>query len=368
MRIALDAMGGDYAPREIVKGAIEAVQRCDCEIVLVGDQEIIKQELARSNASPDFPIFIKHAPDVIGMGEPPSMALRRKKQSSIWRSVELVKRGKAHAVVSAGNTGAVMVSAKLQLRTLEGVSRPAIAVTLPSQKDPFLLIDAGANVDCKPDNLLEFAVMGHLYAKHILGISSPRLGLLSIGEEDTKGDSLVKQTYPLLRQAPQLHFIGNVEGKELYSHVADVVVCDGFAGNLALKISESTAGLLLHLLKEAFINGGVKGKIGYWALKPFLKDIKVRTDYKEYGGAPLLGVNGICIISHGSSDARAITNAIKVAKELASQQLNRHIREHLAAIRGTGTGKRLWDMLKDTIPSWRDDEDMEEEKEKGARE
>ncbi len=363
MRIALDAMGGDYAPREIVKGAIEAVQRCDCEIVLVGDQEIIRQELKRAGASEAFPIFVKHAPDVIGMGEPPSMALRKKKQSSIWRAVEMVKRGKAQAVVSAGNTGAVMVSAKLQLRTLEGVSRPAIAVTLPSQRDPFVLLDAGANVDCKPENLLEFAIMGHLYAKHILGIERPRLGLLSIGEEDTKGDSLVKQTYPLLRQAPQLHFIGNVEGKELYNNVADVVVCDGFAGNLALKISESTAGLLLHLLKRAFQNGGVRGAIGYWALKPFLKEIKVRTDYKEYGGAPLLGVNGICIISHGSSDARAITNAIKVAKELATKQLNRHIQEHLAAIRGT-SGKRFWDKLKETIPSWRE----EEEEEKGAQE
>ncbi len=367
MRIALDAMGGDYAPREIVKGAIEAVQKCDCEIVLVGDEEIIKQELQRAGASDEFPIFIKHAPDVVGMGEPPSMALRKKKQSSIWRAVEMVKRGKAHAVVSAGNTGAVMVSAKLQLRTLEGVSRPAIAVTLPSRKDPFLLLDAGANVDSKPENLLEFAIMGHLYAKHILGIERPRVGLLSIGEEDTKGDSLVKQTYPLLRQAPQLHFIGNVEGKEIYNNVADVVVCDGFAGNLALKISESAAGLLLHLLKEAFVNGGLRAKIGYWAMKPFLKEIKVRTDYKEYGGAPLLGVNGICIISHGSSDAKAITNAIRVAKELATNQLNRHIQNHLAVLRDTPS-RRFWDKLKETIPSWRDEEEEEGNEEKGASE
>ncbi len=364
MRIALDAMGGDHAPREIVKGAIEAVQRCDCEIVLVGDQEIIKQELKRAGASDQFPIFVKHAPDVIGMGEPPSMALRKKRQSSIWRAVEMVKRGKAQAVVSAGNTGAVMVSAKLQLRTLEGVARPAIAVTLPSQKEPFLLLDAGANVDCKPENLLEFAIMGHLYAKHIMGIERPRIGLLSIGEEDTKGDSLVKQTYPLLRQVPQLHFIGNVEGKELYHNVADVVVCDGFAGNLALKISESTAGLLLHLLKEAFKNGGVRGAIGYWALRPFLREIKYRTDYKEYGGAPLLGVNGICIISHGSSDAKAVTNAIRVAKDLATNHLNRRIQEHLAAIRGT-SGKRFWDKLMETIPSWREEDEEVAEEERG---
>ncbi len=346
MRIAVDAMGGDYAPREIIKGALEAVKKCSCEVILVGDREIIKAELEKSGDTKGLPIFIKDAPEVIGMNEAPVVALRKKRKSSIRKAIEQVKRGKARAVVSAGNTGAVMVAAKFLLGPLKGVSRPGIAVTLPAKKGPFLLIDAGANVGSRPENLLEFAIMGHLYSKHIMGKDHPRIGLLSIGEEEMKGDDLIKVSFHLLRKATQLNFVGNVEAKEVFSNQADVVVCDGLIGNITLKVSEATASLMSYYLREEYARD-MRGKFAYLLFKSGLKRIKQKTDYKEYGGAPLLGANGICIICHGSSDAYAITNAIKVACEFAEKTLNKRIEANLEAVKESlGLGKGFWSSIK----------------------
>ncbi len=350
MKIAVDAMGGDYAPREVIKGALEAVSRCPCEVILVGDREIIQSELEKLGGSEGLPLFLKDAPEVIGMNEHPALALRRKRNSSIKRAVELVKKGKARAVVSAGNTGAVMVAAKLLLGTLEGVSRPGIAVTLPARHGPFLLIDAGANVGSKPENLLEFAVMGHLYSKYIMGCENPRVGLLSIGEEEIKGDGLMRTSFQLLRRATQLNFVGNVEAKELFSNQADVVVCDGLVGNLALKVGEGAASLMGYYLKGEF-SRGIRGRLAYFLFKPSLERIKKKTDYKEYGGAPLLGVNGICIICHGSSNAYAVTNAIKVACDFAEKKLNSRIEANLEAVKESlGIGRKFWPSFRD----WRE--------------
>ena len=349
MRIALDAMGGDFAPSELIKGAILALKEIEHhKIILVGDQDILLQELERLGERNNPRIFIKHAPEVVRMDDQPSSALR-KKNSSIKVGLDLVKEGSARAFVSAGNTGAVMIAAKVILGTLEGVSRPAIAVTLPSKSDPFILIDAGANVDSKPQHLVEFAVMGHIYAKAIMGRERPRIGLLSIGEEDYKGNGLTKNAFLLLRSIPQINFIGNVEGKELYNGVADVVVCDGFVGNLALKISESAESLMSYFLKETF-SRSLRGKIAYLLIKRDLRRIKEITDYREMGGAPLLGVKGICIICHGSSNDRAIANAIKVALEMAEKRLNEKIEGELAAVKeAVKQGRSLWRQLKGKI-------------------
>ncbi len=349
MRIALDAMGGDYAPSEVVKGAIEALKEVDHKIILVGDREIISQELEKLDAKGQERILIKHAPEVVKMDDIPSVALRRKKNSSIRVGLELVKNGGARAFVSAGNTGAIMLTAKVVLGTLEGVSRPAIAVTLPSRKDPFILIDAGANVDSRPEHLVEFAVMGHIYSKVIMDKENPKVGLLSIGEEDYKGNGLTKNAFALLRALPQINFVGNVEGKELYNGIADVVVCDGFVGNLALKISESASSLMNFFLKHIF-EKSLKGKLAFLLLKKDLDWLKKRVDYRELGGAPLLGVKGICIICHGSSNAKAIANAVKVAVEMAEKQLNEKIEMNLAvALDVVGHGKSIWKQLKGKI-------------------
>ena len=353
MRIAVDAMGGDHAPREVIKGAIRAAKNCACEVILVGDKEIIKSELEKLGGNGGLPLFIKDAPEVIGMNEHPALALRRKRNSSIKRAVELVKKGKARAVVSAGNTGAVMVAAKLLLGTLEGVSRPGIAVTLPGRREPFILIDAGANVGSKPENLLEFAIMGHLYAKHIMNRDNPKIGLLSIGEEEIKGDDLMRTSFQLLRRATQLNFVGNVEAKELFNNHADVVVCDGLVGNLALKVGEGAASLMAYYLKEEF-SRGIRGKLAYLFFKPSLTRIKKKTDYKEYGGAPLLGANGICIICHGSSDSYAIANAIKTACNFAEKNLNKKIEANLEAVKDSlGIGKKFWASFKDWKEAFR---------------
>jgi len=350
MRIAIDAMGGDLAPRAVVEGALEAVKECSCEVILVGDKEIIKDEIEKLGGARGLPIFIKDAPEVIGMNERPVEALRKKRNSSIRKAVEQVRKGKAKAVVSAGNTGAVMVAAKILLGTLEGVSRPGIAVTLPGKRGPFLLIDAGANVGSRPENLLDFAIMGHLYAKHLMAKENPRIGLLSIGEEENKGDELIRTSFQLLRRVTQLNFIGNVEAKEVFNNLADVVVCDGLVGNLTLKVGEAAASLMAHYLREEF-SRDLRGKLAYLLFKRAIQRIKVRTDYREYGGAPLLGVNGICIICHGSSNAYAIKNAINVACEFAEKRLNKRIEKNLEAVKESlGLGKGFWASIK----GWKD--------------
>ncbi|MBM4142086.1 MAG: phosphate acyltransferase PlsX [Lentisphaerae bacterium] len=329
MRIAVDAMGGDYAPREVVAGAAAAardLQGFD-RLILVGDEQAVRGELQRHGpVSPR--IEIRHAAEVVGMDETPALAIRRKKDSSIGRAVDLVKQGEADAVVSAGNTGAVVVAATLKLRTLEGVERPAIAAVLPTQRHPLVLLDAGATIDCTPLHLAQFAVMGSVYSRVILGRPEPAVGLLSIGGEDIKGNETTKETFKLLSEAP-LKFAGNVEGHDLFEGHTDVVVCDGFVGNIVLKTSESVAHAISHWMKQELTSNPVR-MLGSALLYGAFRTMKRRMDPEMYGGAPLLGVNGVCIITHGASSSRAIFHAIRVASESVHQQIGGLIAGELA--------------------------------------
>jgi glycerol-3-phosphate acyltransferase PlsX len=315
LKIAIDAMGGDNAPGEIIKGALEAAEHLNQKIILVGDKNLIQREVGNV---PDN-LSIEHAPEVISMGEPPAAAVRHKKNSSIVRAMQLVKNGTANAVVSAGNTGAVMAAGVLLSGLITGIDRPAIATVLPTRKGRTLLIDAGANVDCKPFHLYQFAVMGHLYMKEILGVGNPRLGLLSIGGEATKGNELTLAAYQVLQQSG-VNFIGNVEGCDIFEGNAEVVVCDGFVGNMVLKVGEGMINALLHMAKEE-LKGKMSAKIGMAILAPSLRKLGKKLDYSEYGGAPLLGLNNVTIICHGRSQAKAIYNAIRVARETVENNL-----------------------------------------------
>ncbi|MEW6424028.1 MAG: phosphate acyltransferase PlsX [Bacillota bacterium] len=316
MKIAVDAMGGDNAPKEIVKGALEAVRQFNQEVILVGDEDLLRQEIGVSKSKL---VSVVHAPEVISMRESPVVAVRRKKNSSIVRAVQLVKEGEADAVVSAGNTGAVMAAGVLMLGAIPGIDRPAIATVIPNKKGGTLLLDAGANVDCKPFHLLQFGIMGYLYMKEILGVGRPKVGLLSIGEEETKGNELTLATYQLLQQA-SIDFIGNVEGRDIYEGTADVVVCDGFTGNIVLKAGEGMVTALLDMARDE-IRRSFSAKVGMAMLMPALRSFWRKLDYAEYGGAPLLGLNGIVIICHGRSQARAIRNAIRVGREAVQNNL-----------------------------------------------
>lgn len=332
MKIALDAMGGDHAPEVTVEGAIETVKEYpEIEIILVGDAKRIEGELKNRKKYPQDRLSIKHASEVIGMDESPSYALRRKKDSSIKRAVELHRDGEADAIVSAGHSGVAMATALFLLGKAPGVDRPAIAASLPTLKKPFVLIDAGANVDCKPSNILEFAYMGAAYYRAVFSVPEPRVALLSIGEEDTKGNELTKDAFRLLKSS-RLNFKGNIEGKDLFLGDADVIVCDGFIGNVVLKLSEGLAEVIMKMLKRE-ISDISTGRIAYLLMKPALRRFKKKTDYAEYGGAPLLGINGTCIISHGRSSAKAIKNAILVAANLAKAGLYRTISEELSRIK-----------------------------------
>lgn len=313
MKIALDAMGGDYAPAVTVEGALEAVSEIQgLSVVLVGDEIELANELRGKNYSASS-IHIKHASQVVDMGEAALTALRQKKDSSIKVAIELVKSGEADAMVSAGNSGVVMATALFLLGKLPGVERPAIAAVMPTLKGCFILIDAGANVDCRATHLFQFAIMGEAYAKSIFNIGSPKIGLLGIGKEDAKGNELTKEAFKLIKDSG-LNFIGNIEGKDIFLGDADVVVSDGFVGNIALKISEGLAEAMTKMLKRE-ISEKSTGRIGYLFLKNALKSFKKKTDYSEYGGAPLLGISKPCIISHGRSTAKAIKNALKLAGE-----------------------------------------------------
>ena len=334
MKIALDAMGGDHAPQVTVEGAIETLkEHPDIEIILVGDTSRIEKELQGKKRFPKDRLHLRHASEVISMDESPSYALRRKKDSSIKRAMELHKAGEAQAVVSAGHSGVAMALALFVLGKVPGVDRPAIAASLPTLKKPFVLIDAGANVDCKPSNILEFAYMGTAYFRAVFGIENPRVALLSIGEEDTKGNELTKEAFKLLK-ASGLNFKGNIEGKDLFIGDADVIVCDGFIGNVVLKLSEGLAEVIMKMLKRE-ISDISTGRIAYLLMKPALRRFKKKTDYAEYGGAPLLGINGTCIISHGRSSAKAIKNALLVAYNLAKTGLHRTISEELSKLKET---------------------------------
>jgi glycerol-3-phosphate acyltransferase PlsX len=327
MRIALDAMGGDFAPAVTVEGAVETVNESeDIEIALVGDEPSIKRELSGKRYPPTR-LQIRHASQVVGMDEPAMAAIRKKKDSSIKRAIELVKNREADAVVSAGHSGVAMAMALFMLGASEGVHRPAIATMMPTIKGPFVLIDAGANVDCDPENLLQFALMGHAYCKTMLDNPEPKIALLSIGEEDTKGNLLTKEAFKLLKDAA-IRFIGNIEGKDIFMGHADVVVCDGFIGNIVLKTSEGLAEVILKMLKREIADVAT-GRIGYLLMKPALRNFRKKTDYAEYGGAPLLGINGTCIISHGRSSAKAIRNAIKAASEFSRKKVHEIITEEI---------------------------------------
>ena len=324
MRIAIDAMGGDDAPAEIVAGCVEAargnygVKR----LILVGDEVAIKAELEKHRNLPDM-VDVVHASEVVGMDESPAVAIRRKKDASISRATDLVKKGEADAVFSAGNTGAAVVAATLKLRTLEGVSRPAIATVMPTMLEPCVMLDAGANTDCTPRMLCEFAAMGDVYAREILGIERPRVGLLSIGEEDAKGNETTKEAFKILEKTT-LNFVGNVESRDLFEGRVDVVSCDGFVGNVVLKTSESVAKAMGSWLRHAFTDNAFR-KFGALMLRGAFKDLKVKSDPSSYGGAPLLGANGVVFIGHGSSCAHAVHNAIRVISESIQHDINHHI-------------------------------------------
>lgn len=323
MRVAVDAMGGDKAPHEIVKGSVLAAQQFqDDEIVLVGDEKAIQSEL-NSYGKSFKNITIHHAPQVVEMDDPATYSIRQKTDSSITRSVELVAKGEATAVVSAGHTGAAVAAATLHLRTLKGVRRPGIAVAIPTRHGICLIIDVGANIACKPEHLLQYGVMATVLSKYMFGIENPRVGLLNIGEEDAKGNDLTKETFALLSSS-SLNFVGNVEGREIFDNKADIVVCEGFVGNVLLKFTEGLAMDLLSTVKA----GAMKSfwtKLGLWLCKPTFEALRAKMDFSEYGGVPLLGVNGICIICHGRSDSKAIQNAIRVALQLSKNNLNEHI-------------------------------------------
>ena len=325
MKIAVDAMGGDHGPAVVVEGAVAAVQEFGASVVLVGDKAAIERELNRLGAGTS--IEVRHASQVVGMGESPSQALRRKRDSSLRIAAELVRDGEASAFISAGNTGAAMAVAMFVVGVLRGVDRPAIAAVLPSLKAFTVLLDVGANVDPKPWHLFQFAVMGHVYARDILGIERPRVGLLSVGEEEGKGNELTKEAYEQLKDS-SLNFLGNVEGRDIYNGACDVVVTDGFTGNVALKISESLAEMVGLMIKEE-LTRDLRSKMGAALAQPAFARFKKRVDYAEMGGAPLLGIEGGAIICHGSSPVKAIKNAVRVAGEWAKAGLNDHIKTAL---------------------------------------
>ena len=322
-------MGGDAAPRVEVEGAILAARSYPVKILLVGRQEVLRRELAEHLAD-HLPIEIVNATEVITMDEAAAKAVRAKRDSSVRVSARLVRDGRAHGLVSAGNTGAVMATAKIVLGTLPGVHRPALASVFPTLKGTAaVVIDVGANVDSTPQMLAQFAVMGEVYSRVICKQERPRVGLLSIGEEEHKGNDLTHQATPLLKEL-SLDFMGNVEGRDLFSGDADVVVCDGFIGNVALKVSEGLVEIIKFMLQDS-LNATVTRKIGYVLARTAFDDFKKRVDYSEYGGAPLLGLKGVCIICHGRSNPNAIKNAIRVAMEFSKGRVNETIE---AVLRG----------------------------------
>jgi len=322
MKIALDAMGSDNAPQVEIDGAVRAAREYGVSIILVGDREILEAELAKRGVD-GLPITVKNASEVVGMHESPSVALRKKKDSSIRVAFDLVKCGEADAVVSAGNSGAAMATGMFVLRKLKGVDRPAIATVVPTLKGQSVVLDVGANVDCKPDHLVQFAVMGEVYARYVLGVDRPKVGLLSNGEEEEKGNDLTRETHAILKTS-DLNYVGYIEGRDIYSGEVDVVTCDGFVGNIFLKTSEGLADAIGRMLKEE-LKKSILSKIGYLLARGSFKTFKKKVDYSEYGGAPLLGINGVGFISHGGSNANAIKNAIRVASEFVRNRVNKHL-------------------------------------------
>ncbi len=332
MRIALDAMGGDQAPGEIILGAILASRSFEnIEILLVGDQQKLNTEIKKAEFElQGSKLKVWHASEVINMEEHPAVAVKKKKDSSLVVANRLVKEGKADVVISAGNTGAAMTASLLTLGRVKGINRPAIASLMPNLKGVGVLLDAGANADCDPENLVKFGIMGSIYAEQVLEITNPRVGLLSIGEESTKGNKLVIAAHELLAKT-DLNFIGNIEGRDINKGVCDVIVCDGFVGNVVLKMAEGLSSALFTQIKEA-INTSLKSKMGGYLLRDSFKILKASLDHTEYGGAPLLGLNGLSMICHGSSNAKAIKNAIKAAIKAINQEVTGKIMKYVAEV------------------------------------
>jgi phosphate acyltransferase len=340
IKIAVDAMGSDNSPQSEVEGAVQAARAWAVSIVLVGKEPILTP-LLKQNGGDGLAIEIHNASQVVLMDEPPAVALRKKRDSSVRVAAELVRAGKASGLVSAGNTGAVMAISKTVMGVLHGVDRPALAAVVPTLTGHAVLLDVGANVACKPHHLVQFAIMGHLFSKKIVGISSPRVGLMSVGEEESKGNELTKEVHKNLKKI-SLNFIGNVEGRDLYNGRADVIVCDGFTGNVALKTSEGLIEAVLKLLSDE-LSSNLQAKVGALLTQQSFKRLKKRLDYSEYGGAPLIGLRGVTIICHGRSSSNAIKNAIRIAKEYAESQVNTKLEAELSQLNATaGFNSSAW--------------------------
>jgi glycerol-3-phosphate acyltransferase PlsX len=329
--IAVDAMGSDKAPKPEVEGAILAARHYDVRVVLVGREDDIRRELLLHPSAQALPIEVMHASEVVGMHEKAAQAVRSKRDSSLRVGLRLVREGTAAGFVTAGNTGAAMATAKMVLGALPGVDRPALAAVFPTaQGTAAIMIDVGANVDSKAANLEQFAVMGEIYSRHIFGNARPKVGLLSIGEEEGKGNELTREAFDLMKKLP-LNFVGNVEGRDLYNGKVDVIVCDGFVGNVALKISEGLVETVRVLLKES-LKSTISSQVGFLLSRRAFSDFKKRLDYSEYGGAPMLGIKGVCIVGHGSSNNNALKNAIRVAAQFANSGINSKIEQELAVL------------------------------------
>lgn len=372
LKIAVDAMGGDRAPSVVVEGALLAAQEFDVEVVLVGQKDAVEKELARH--TPKFPpLPVVPASQVVAMEESPSSALK-KKDSSMKVAFDMMRRGEVQAVVSAGNSGAMMATGMFILGTLAQVDRPAILVAVPGLGRGAVIIDAGANVDCKPRHLVQFGLMGSIYAEQVLGISKPRVGVLSNGEEGSKGNDLTRAASELLSSTP-VHYIGYVEGRDIFNGKVDVIVCDGFTGNVTLKTMEGVASFVVEVLRSAF-HKSVLSRLGYLLSRRALRGAYRRLDHAEHGGAPLLGLDGVAIVAHGGSDHRAIKNAIRVAKETVTHDVNRHINEVLgqSAVAGGDSkdkfSRKIWQRIKSKIETLGDktgsESEEEEEEEKGG--
>jgi glycerol-3-phosphate acyltransferase PlsX len=338
--VALDAMGGDYGPTVVVEGAVQAARELGLSSVLVGREDEIREQLNRLDAEDDPHIFVSHAPEVITMEDSPATAIRRKRNSSIGQAFELVREGKASSVLSAGNTGAVMAAGLFVSGALPGIGRPAIASLIPrvGNSDPIVLLDSGANVDCHAHQLVQFALMGNYYARSVLTCDKPRVALLSNGSESSKGNDITRAAAMMLSQLRDIRYVGYVEGRDISRDVADVIVCDGFVGNIVLKTMEGAVDLVLDSIKQ-YVEASPRGKFGMWLAKPVIKNLfRTKLDPSSYGGAPLLGLNDIAIICHGSASARAIMNAIRVANKFVDEALVARVSQALGALEaGSGT-------------------------------
>lgn len=329
VRVAVDAMGGDHAPGEIVKGAVAAVKsRKDIQVVLIGIQDAIERELKKYSYSGNR-IEIVHASQVIETAEPPVTAIRSKKDSSIVVGMNMVKRGEVDAFVSAGSSGAILVGGQVIVGRIKGIERPPLAPLIPTEKGVTLLVDCGANVDARSSHLVQFARMGSIYMEHVVGVKNPRVGIVNIGAEEEKGNALVKETFPLLKACTDINFIGSVEARDIPAGVCDVVVCEAFAGNIILKLYEGVASTLMRQIKMGLL-GSLRGKIGALMIKPALKKILKSFDATEHGGAPLLGLKGLVVKSHGNSNAMEIKNSIIQCLQFKEQKINEKIKERIA--------------------------------------